>query len=318
MSANKERDRSQHSKGPSSSRQSDTRLAKPVTMKFWKPSNSFSRRNSTLRAPDAISYSRSLASTRHLVEDGETTPRLRKSVERLDSMRTAPEWSADSLVRVLRRRIRSLVAGSLFLLAAPSRATAEEPLPASSPPPLKKIRYDETYDYLRSPDHPSEFFDPIKFIPFDADGIYYLTLGGDIRERYEYYHNNLWGRGPQDQNGYLLQRYMVHADVHLGDYFRLFAQFKSGLEDGRNGGSRPTDRDEFDLHQAFLDFRIPLFDKDSLTIRVGRQELAYGSSRLISIREEPNVRRSFDGVKTILKIGGWQIDAFAVRPVRTK
>ncbi len=81
---------------------------------------------------------------------------------------------------------------------------------------------------------------------------------------------------------------MVHADAHFGEYFRFFAQFKSSLEDGRNGGARPTDRDEFDLGQAFLDVRLPLAEASSLTLRVGRQELVYGSSRLVSDREGPN------------------------------
>ncbi len=191
---------------------------------------------------------------------------------------------------------------------------------ASSPGPLpfKKVRYDENYDYLREPSKRTDFLDMIKFIPLNAQQDWYLTLGGDIRERYEYYHNSLWGRGPQDGDGYLLQRYMVHADTHFGDYFRVFAQFKGGLEDGRTGGPRPTDEDVFDLHQAFFDARIPWSKEDSLTLRVGRQELAYGSSRLISIREEPNVRRSFDGLKVIFKANGWQVDAFAVKPVRTK
>jgi hypothetical protein len=53
-------------------------------------------------------------------------------------------------------------------------------------------------------------------------------------------------------------------------------------------------------------------------LRVGRQELTYGSSRLISVRESPNVRQSFDGVKAILEMGKTRVDAFAVKPVQTK
>src|SRR5229473_2237813 len=188
----------------------------------------------------------------------------------------------------------------------------------SQPPPFKPLRYDESYEYLRDPSRRSDYLDAIKFIPLNTNGDWHLTLGGEIRERYEYYHNSLWGRGPQDDNGYLLQRYMVHADAHLGDYFRIFTQFKSGLEDGRNGGPRPTDRDDFDLNQAFFDVRVPFLESDSLTLRAGRQELSYGSSRLVSAREAPNVRLSFDGVKAIVKVNGWQVDAFAVKPVRTK
>ena len=205
-----------------------------------------------------------------------------------------------------------------LVFATALRTFADDTASLQPPPAFKKLRYDESYQYLRDPSQRSDFLDAIKFIPLNTNRDSYLTLGGEIRERYEYYGNNLWGRGPQDDNGYWLQRYMVHADAHFGEAFRLFAQFKSGLEDGRNGGPRPTDRDDFDLHQAFADARFPWSDEDSLTLRAGRQELAYGSSRLVSIREEPNVRRSFDGIKAILKLNDWQVDAFATKPVRTK
>ena len=209
-----------------------------------------------------------------------------------------------------------LVMGLAVCLTGSGQST-DSTLPTSAPP-FKQLRYDENDTYLRDPARRADYLDFIKFIPLNRNGDWYLTPGGEIRERYEYYHNSLWGRGPQDDNGYLLQRHMIHADAHFGDYFRIFAQFKSGLEDGRNGGPRPTDRDDVDLNQAFFDVRVPLAEADSLTFRAGRQELAYGSSRLISAREAPNVRLSFDGVKAILNVSGWRVDAFAVKPVRTK
>src|SRR3989440_3343987 len=207
---------------------------------------------------------------------------------------------------------------AMLLLAGFLRAEAEDTAAVPPPPPFKQLRYDENYAHLRNLQRRADYLDAIKFISFNTNGDWYLTLGGEIRQRYEYYHNTLWGRGPQDDNGYLLQRYMIHADAHLGDYFRVFTQFKSGLEDGRTGGPRPTDRDDFDLNQGFFDVRLPWSEADSLTVRLGRQELADGSSRLISAREGPNVRLAFDGAKTILKLSEWQIDAFAVKPVRTK
>jgi hypothetical protein len=42
--------------------------------------------------------------------------------------------------------------------------------------------------------------------------------------------------------------------------------------------------------------------------------LNYGSGRLVSVREGPNVRQSFDGVKIRSKAGAWNVDAWAVRP----
>jgi len=65
---------------------------------------------------------------------------------------------------------------------------------------------------------------------------------------------------------------------------------QSSLEDFRDGGPRPTDRDDLDLHQAFADLRVPFSGSDELTLRAGRQEMAYGSQRLISVRESPNNR----------------------------
>ena len=186
-----------------------------------------------------------------------------------------------------------------------------------SPPPYKQLRYDEDYSYLREPERRHDFFDPIKYIRFDDLADYYLSLGGEVRERYEYFANYNWGKGPQDNNGYLLQRYMVHADLHLGPDVRLFTQLKSGLEDGRNGGARPPDRDDFDLNQAFIDVTGHISTDNSLMLRLGRQELTFGSSRLVSVRESPNVRQSFDGARATLRVGGWNIDSFLTRPVET-
>jgi len=215
-------------------------------------------------------------------------------------------------------RVLSWLAAILTLAQALQTRAAGDSEPPPAPPPFKLLRYDENYSYLRDPARRSDYLDAIKFIPLTTNGDWYLTLGGEIRERYEYFHNGSWGRGPQDDNGYLLQRYMVHADAHFGDYFRVFTKFKSSLEEGRNGGSRPTDRDDFDLSQAFLDVRLPLSEAGSLTLRAGRQELAYGSYRLVSSREGPNVHLNFDGVKAILQIAGWRVDAFVAKPDRTK
>jgi len=48
--------------------------------------------------------------------------------------------------------------------------------------------------------------------------------------------------------------------------------------------------------------------KDFIKLRIGRQELNYGSGRLVSVREGPNVRQSFDGFKIRSKFHAWSID----------
>jgi hypothetical protein len=103
----------------------------------------------------------------------------------------------------------------------------------------------------------------------------------------------------------------------MGGQLRLFAQLQSSLENGREGGPRPTDKDELDLHQGFLDLKFDLGGDGSFTLRSGRQELFYGSQRIISVREGPNVRRSFDGFRTMFHTRDIKVDAFATRPAET-
>jgi Alginate export len=184
------------------------------------------------------------------------------------------------------------------------------------PPPYLLERAAEDYGYLRDPARRSDFWDPIKYVPLNADGSWYLSLGGEVRERFEYFNHPNWGKDPQD-HGYFLQRYFLLGDLKMGGHARLFTQLQSSLEEGRKGGPRPADEDELDLYQAFLDLKLDVGRDGSLVLRSGRQELAYGSQRLISVREGPNVRRSFDGFRLMLRTGDVHIDGFATKPVET-
>lgn len=183
-------------------------------------------------------------------------------------------------------------------------------------PLFQPLRYDEDFSFLRDPAKATEPLDRLKFIPFSSDD--WLSLGGESRTRYEYFEHSLWGQGPQDNNGFWLQRFMLHADFHEDDILRVFVQLKSGLEGGRNGGPRPPDEDQFDLNQAFVDFRILSTESGTFTLRTGRQEIGLGSSRIISYREGPNVRQAFDGARAIFTAADWRADAFWVSPAKTR
>jgi hypothetical protein len=197
-----------------------------------------------------------------------------------------------------------------------SQAHSQPPCPPA-PPPYQSLRYDEEYTLLHNPSCRTDVWDPLKYMPLNETGDWFLSLGGEARLRYEYFQNTQWGQGPQDDGGFLLQRYLVHADFHLDPYARFFVQLQSSLENGRNGGPRPTDEDALDLHQAFVDVGGAFGTQASLTLRAGRQELQYGSQRLVSPREGPNVRLSFDAVRLIARAGPWRIDGFVSRPVET-
>jgi hypothetical protein len=192
---------------------------------------------------------------------------------------------------------------------------------SDKPPPYKHLRYDEDYRYLRDPSRRTDFWDPLKYISTSSDPDWYLSIGGETREWFELFHNPGFGSLPESANGYNLyplQRYMLHADVHFGTHFRVFVQSVTGLEYGAIGGPRPQiDFNEFDAHQAFAD--IVLSDdsdsQDSVTLRLGRQEMYYGSGRLVDVREGPNLRLSFDAARVLVRKGEWAVDGFWSKPV---
>jgi len=184
-------------------------------------------------------------------------------------------------------------------------------------PEYKYLRADEDYGYLRNPACRSEPLDALKYIPLKSAPEWFVSLGGEIRENVEYFSNPRWSAKLQDP-AYLLQRYMAHSDLHLGERFRIFTQLKSGLESNRAGGPRLIDEDKLDINQAFLDLTLYAGGKNSLILRTGRQELAFGSRRYISAREGPNVRQTFDGVRLAFSSDRWTVNILATKPVQSK
>jgi hypothetical protein len=177
----------------------------------------------------------------------------------------------------------------------------------------KLLRENEDWSALKDPLLRQDVWDPLKFIRLrNGRNDWYMTIGGEVRLDWERIGNDNWGQQPI-MNGYLLQRYMLHVDTHYGRYFRTFIQLKSGIETFRAGGPRPIDEKKLDFLAAYLEFGSA-GEHDSVKFRVGRQELNYGSGRLVSVREGPNVRQSFDGFKVRSRFGAWSLDAFAVRP----
>lgn len=173
------------------------------------------------------------------------------------------------------------------------------------------MREDEDWSFLKVASRHQDFWDPIKYVRLGPDG-WFLSIGGEAREAFEQVGNDNWGK-QNYTNTFFLERYMLHTDWRLGKYVRAFVQFKSGLESFRTEGPRPIDKKKLDFEAAFIEIGSATGDK-WLVLQAGRQELNYGSGRLVSVREGPNVRQSFDGAKLKAKVGGWRVDLFATRP----
>src|SRR5208282_1941388 len=65
------------------------------------------------------------------------------------------------------------------------------------------------------------------------------------------------------------------------------------------------------------DLRAPLGQDESVTFRGGRQEITFGSARLVDVREGPNIRLSFDGGRAFYESPELRLDTFVLSPVAT-
>ena len=202
---------------------------------------------------------------------------------------------------------------SSLLSRGQSVPAAESAVPART---YHLLREDDDWSFLADPAKRQDFWDPVKYVPLRSRDDWYMSIGGEVRETWEQIGNDNWGLSPI-MNGYLNERYMLYFDVHYGKHVRTFVELKSGLNSFRAGGPRPIDEKKLDFQAAFLAISTGE-GKNSIEFRAGRQELEYGSGRLVDVREGPNVRLSFDGFLVRSKMDSWQIDGFAMRPDKDK
>jgi hypothetical protein len=217
--------------------------------------------------------------------------------------------------------LRAWIVLVIALTSLPAKAQTPDPQPpgpAADParPPLNPFPAEQNWSFLAGSSRSPDLFDPVKYISLGDSPQLYFSLGFEYRFEYEYFDNWMFGAGPQDHNGYVMNRIMPHFDLHASSDFRLFSEFEFDFEDGRNGGPRPgIDEDRGDVHQLFLEIGPHVSAAHGISLRVGRQEVVLGSGRLFDNNEGPNVKLSFDGFRAIAEGAHVRLDLFALKPV---
>ena len=209
------------------------------------------------------------------------------------------------------------------LLNGPSAIVAEEvaePVPLTDqdhnrkelPKPYKELFFNNDFSYLDVPGYVSrDPFDALKRIELTPRTL--LDVGGEYRLRL-HDEDNLQLNGKD--NEYLLQRARLYGDVHYDDWFRLYGELIDSTISGNSQPPRASEVDRADFGDLF--FEIKLADDGAggeLRTRVGRQELDFGSQRLLGSAEWSNDRNTFDGVKGFWNSKTWNVEAFWTRPV---
>jgi hypothetical protein len=198
--------------------------------------------------------------------------------------------------------------------------TAQEQIPGAeiplTPPAYKVQRFDEDYSCLTNPANRTDLFDPVKYIPLRKDNpLWYVSFGGELRERVEGNYDPNFGIGGRGSDTYLLQRITLLADAHMGERVRFFVEGISGIVEGASHTPPPVQEDEGDLQFAFVDV-VPWRNEDQrLTLRVGRFGMSFGAGRMVATRAAPNIPFRFQGGELLYSCPGWNLAGFVTQPV---
>jgi len=187
-------------------------------------------------------------------------------------------------------------------------------IPEIQVPPFGFLRQYEEWSILRDiPEFAREGYGgKFKYVELSENGSIWASLGGHLRGRLESWDNFGFGTPAEDKDEFALGRLLVHGDLHFGDKTRLFVEAKSAFSTDRSlpGRTRTLDVDEFDIQQAFVDFKSNLGEDSTITFRFGRQSLLFGKQRLVSPLPWGNTLRSWDGVTAIVNSKDWTITGF--------
>jgi Alginate export len=216
---------------------------------------------------------------------------------------------------VRRNGAQFITAVSALLLPQLAHAQVSATDPAPTRPAILSNRWEEDWSVLADPRVPREPFDNLKYIPFDPDDPKtYLSLGADIRERFEGNDTAGFGIKPNQNNDYLISRMEAHADLRIADQVQIFTQFESDYAPWKTMLT-PADQDVLDLEQAFVTVTEPVGD-GTARVRLGRQQMNFDFQRFVSNREGPNVKQSFDAAWGDYENGPWKFIAFYSQPVQ--
>lgn len=220
-------------------------------------------------------------------------------------------------------RRRSALLGLLAALSATSanHARADDAPVATDGAPMRPViefnRWQEDWSVLADPDVPREPLDSLKYIALSSeDPETYLSLGANVRERFESNDAVNFGTNGNKAENYLISRLEAHADMRIAKQLQVFTQLQSDFAPDKEVLT-PVDQDRLGLEQAFIAVTESM-GRGILKVRVGRQQFAFDLQRFVSVRDGPNVRQSYDAVWADYEIGQWRLISFYSHPVQNR
>src|SRR5882724_374688 len=120
-------------------------------------------------------------------------------------------------------------ASCAILILAAARVEAD-PTGVPERPAVMFNRWQEDWSVLADPRIEREPLDSLKYIPLSAgDPHTYLSLGADLRERFEANDATRFGVGGSKPQNYVISRLEAHADLRVDEWLQAFVQLQSAF-----------------------------------------------------------------------------------------
>jgi hypothetical protein len=171
--------------------------------------------------------------------------------------------------------------------------------------------FDADFRYLDDPKNTQhDLFDPLHRCRLGCDWLF--NTGGEVRIRPMHENNSrLSGR----DNAYDLLRTRVYGDLWYRDNCRVYLEYLDAHSFNLDLPPQGIDENRSDFLNLFVDLKVAEIDEKPLYVRAGRQELLFGSERLISPLDWANTRRTFNGVRLFRQGEKFDFDMFWMQPV---
>ncbi len=193
------------------------------------------------------------------------------------------------------------------------RNDCRETSPPSPYPPfgLMPLSYfDVNWKFLDDPEKSWGWTDHLKRQPVGRNLLF--TTGGSVWWRYMDETNARLSGVDQD---YDLLRTRIYADLSWQDQARFYFEFIDSHRFGGNLAPLRIDQTRADILNAFVDIKLFETSERDWFTRLGRQEMMFGSQRLISALDWANTRRTFDGARFFSRTKESDLDVFWTQPV---
>lgn len=165
-----------------------------------------------------------------------------------------------------------------------------------------------------------DFRDSLKDIPA---GPFLLTIGGNLRLRFEYDDQfNVKQFAPGTTDRILLERLSLTADLRWKRWARAFVElrdahaFLTHMDSGDFAKSNPYN-DHLDIRQGYIEAFLD--DAHPIGLKVGRQQISYGDQRVFGPGQWGNTGRwCWDAAMLTLRGRDVRLDLWVGRPVENR